>query len=88
MEKGDIIQRYRKHTGRSADFYVVLGEKKSSNKGWVSILGFYTDGTPTSMFSVWHEDLKSMYRVVGHSDFMFDITKQIELITVDKKDNK
>lgn len=88
MERGDIIQRYRKHNHRSADFYVVLGEKKSSSKGWVSVLGFYIDGTVTSMFSVWHKDLEERYRVVGHSDFIFDITKQIELITVDKKDNK
>jgi hypothetical protein len=87
MERGDIVQRYKKHNPNSADFYVVMGECKKRN-GRIMLLGFYKDGTATTLYRIWHEDLYEFYRVVGHTEFVFDITKQIELITVDKKDNK
>jgi hypothetical protein len=88
MNKGDIIQRYKKHNPNSADFYVVLGECKKRGVDRTIILGFYKDGTATTLYRIWNKDLYEFYRVVGHTDFVFDINRQIELMTVDKKDNK
>lgn len=30
MNRGDIIQKYRKNNSRNADFYVVLGKKRNA----------------------------------------------------------
>ena len=85
MNRGDIVHKYRKNNSRNADFYVVLGKKRNA-EDYINLLGFYKDGTAVSTYRIYYKDLEQNFRVVGHTDFIFDITKQIELITVDKKD--
>ena len=87
MNRGDIVQKYRKNNSRNADFYVVLGKKRTKS-GYINLLGFFKDGTASSTYPIYYKDLEQNFRVVGHTDFIFDITKQIELITVDKDTEK
>lgn len=83
MQPGDILQRYRKHNYKAADFFVVLGRQRGRPHN-IKLLGFFKDGTPSSVYAIFEDRVREMYRVVGHADFVFDINRQIKLITEPK----
>lgn len=81
FETGDIIKRYKKSKGTSADYYIVMGHSHSTrSKNAVYIVGFYNNKTVSTGW-VLHEIYFDNFKVVGHIDIDAQIDRKIKLIT-------
>lgn len=81
FEAGDIIKRYKKAKGTSADYYIVMGKSHSSrSKSSIYVVGFYNNKTVSTGWTL-HEMYFDDYKVVGHIDIDVQIDREIKLIT-------
>lgn len=81
FEAGDIIKRYKKTKGTSADYYIVMGKSHSSrSKSSIYVVGFYNNKTVSTGWTL-HEMYFDDYKVVGHIDIDAQIDREIKLIT-------
>ena len=81
FETGDIIKRYKKAKGTSADYYLVMGKKHNSrSESSIYIVGFYNNKTVSTGWTL-HEMYFDNFRAVGHIDIDAQIDREIKLIT-------